>query len=105
MRILSQENLYAFGIIDLPYEMCAFSMGYAGDESKFYIYVHFNGAKEQKIAQYSTKAKAIRAMEILQNIYSPKPDRRKPIYATEEPKAETSSNFYFQFPSDDEVEA
>lgn len=65
MRILSQDGLYKSGNVDLPYEMCALSMGYTGNESKICIYAHFNGTKGQKIAEYSTEAKARRTMEML----------------------------------------
>ena len=68
MRILSQEDLYDLGNIDLPYEMCGLSMGYMGDMSKFFVYAHFQGA-DNKMAEYSSAKKARKAMEMLHGAY------------------------------------
>lgn len=102
MRILSQENLYDMGNIDLPYEMCGLSMGYMGDMSKFFVFAHFQGA-DNKMAEYSSPQKARKAMEMLRE------------ECTFEKQFETICNgttcypsrpmYYFQFPQESEVEA
>ena len=102
MRILLQENSYKFGIVDLPYEMCALSMGYAGDKSKFYIYVHFNRVKEQKIAEYSTEAKVRKAMEMLHEEYAFEKQFETICNGTTDYPSKPT--YFFQMPADDEVE-
>lgn len=116
MRILSQKDLYDMGDIDLPYEMCGLSMGYMGDKSKFFVFAHFQGA-DNKMAEYSSPQKARKAMEMLRNAYSPKIEIKETVseeipkpkcndwlWTVKEPRIEVLDNFYFQFPSDDEVE-
>ncbi len=112
MRILSQDGL---PIRDFPYE-------------KTYLYVDENGKRIRvlfdgiifDIAEYSTEAKAKRAMEMLRKAYSPtclingaviEPDEIftnsfiiSPTKKSSDIEVETLENFYFQFPSDEELE-
>lgn len=63
MRVISQD-----GTIDVPYEYFSLSMssGKYEDVEVAYIYCHnLSLPNGTKLAEYSTKAKAIKAMEIL----------------------------------------
>ena len=100
MRIISQDNN-----LDFPYENIAISIGFSGDKKEFYVYAHMincyeMGKRPQKLAIYSTEAKAKKAMEMLREKYKD--------YA----RATNKSNFFtmfdypkvFQFPQDEDVE-
>lgn len=82
MRVISQD-----GMIDVPYEISAFSFGHKVDMSEFNIYIRskFLDEKPCIIATYSTKEKAMKAMEMLRNTYK-------------------DIQIIFQFPKDEEVE-
>lgn len=117
MRILSQDGLRKYGYMDFPYEMCALSMGYAGDKEKFYIYAHMPRAIEQKIAEYSTEEKARKAMEMLIEEYTGVSHERRidDLYARLKYGGKTDIRLlveslmikgkYFRFPADNEIEA
>lgn len=103
MRVISQD-----GTMDVPYEnvvlyqdekeiMCIFSGIYIG----------------RKFAQYSTEAKAIKAMEMLREAYNNNEfyhctattntfQEAMGLLSSEKFKEATSE--YFQFPQDDEIE-
>ena len=68
MRILSQD-----GTIDVPYDYFSLSVasGKYEDVEVAYIYCHnLSSPNGTKLAEYSTKAKAIKAMEMLREQYS-----------------------------------
>lgn len=99
MRILSQDNT-----TDIPYEQFAFIMFFNELLSgKYEIDARITGNASYKMAEYSTEAKARKAMEMLRE------------ECTFEKQFETICNgttdypsrpmYYFQFPQDSEVEA
>lgn len=116
MRILSQNRM-----IDLPYENVGVSINH-NDSTKIVAYPAGNYNKEfgsWKMAEYSTEAKARKAMEMLREAYSPimiiqeqdegikpniKPNNWLLTPALPTQRIEIADNFYFQFPADDEVE-
>ena len=88
MRVISQD-----GTIDVPYEISSFSMavGKYEDVEHAAIYCHNSStAVGTKIAEYSQKEKAKKAMEVLRNKYM----------------EYTSANYskVFQFPTEEELE-
>ena len=67
MRVISQD-----GTMDLPYELIAFSIGYNGNKSENYIFVHstiFGTDRGTIVARYSTEEKAKKAMDLLHETY------------------------------------
>lgn len=121
MRILSQD-----GKIDIPYEQCGlivfFNELFSGNWD---ISANIGGNKAYKMAEYSTEAKARKAMEMLHEAYTGIPLilqnvdisddvkgmfekwKKQGIFVISEnqpSKAEYVENVLFQFPSDDEVE-
>ncbi len=123
MRVISQD-----GTIDVPYEY--FSLSVAGGKYKdveyAYIYCHNISAPHgTRLAEYSSKAKAIKAMEMLREAYIGMPivlqnvtisedlvnefERLKKcgivIRTEDQPsKVDFINNAVFQFPHDDEIE-
>lgn len=113
MRILSQD-----GKIDISYDNFVFSI----TKDNCIVATRDSVATLSEIesgvvAKYSTETKARKAMEMLRNAYSPKIEIKEPIqkempkprsgdwfWSVTEPKVEVLDNFYFQFPTDDEVE-
>lgn len=119
MRILSQQRLNLD--YDIPYEQVCLNIS-KKSESSFRIYAWHSLSDSDDncylMAEYSTEAKARKAMDMLRNTYSPNIEIKEPIqkempkprsgdwfWTVSEPKVEVLDNFYFQFPSDDEVEA
>lgn len=123
MRVISQD-----GMIDVPYEISAFSFGHKVDMSEFNIYIRskFLDEKPCIIATYSTKEKAMKAMEMLRSAYSGMPVVFQNVEPSEDvkellkraktngiiaitddkkSKIEYVNNVIFQFPKDEEVEA
>ena len=123
MRVISQD-----GTIDVPYDCFSLSM-YSGkykDIEVAYIYCHnLSSPKGTKLAEYSTEAKAIKAMEMLREAYVGMPIVMQNVDLTEdeikaierikessiivrlvdEPsKVECFNNIIFQFPKDSEIE-
>ena len=96
MRIISQD-----GTIDIPYEQCVIQRF---NDSIYFLNENLTGAEgfagDMKIASYSSKEKAEKAMEMLREKYKD--------YA----RATNNSNFFtmfdypkvFQFPQDEDVE-
>lgn len=87
MRVISQD-----GTIDVPYEISSFSMAvgkYDGVEHAA-IYCYNSSMTAAKMAGYSSKEKAKKAMEMLRNKYM----------------EYTSTNYLkiFQFPAEEELE-
>lgn len=125
MRVISQD-----GTIDMPYEISSLSMavGKYEDVEHAAIFCHNSStAMGTKMAEYGSKEKAKKAMEMLrvaytgsiaifQNVESTeevnevfKKRNTQVIYASidnqpSEIKFENRQNFYFQFPQDDEIE-
>ncbi len=123
MRVISQD-----GTIDVPYETSSFNMICAElvEPKRTNIYCHHSSIGVAiKIAEYSTEAKAIKAMEMLREAYTGKPKLNvneipnltpqefgeklgiSDILLCDKTNADVSfsSNYYFQFPQDDEIEA
>lgn len=111
MRVISQD-----GTIDVPYEYFSLSMssGKYEDVEVAYIYCHnLSSPNDTKLAEYSTKAKAIKAMRMLREQHE-KVAFLKTIINTEkgapfvrglsENDFDKMTRNYFQFPKDDEVE-
>ena len=123
MRILSQD-----GTLDVPYDYFSLSMASVkyGDVEVAYIYCHnLSSPNGTKLAKYSTKEKALKAMEMLRETYTGMPivmqnvdvsedmakefERLKKcgviVRAENQPsKVDFINNAIFQFPQDDEIE-
>jgi hypothetical protein len=122
MRLISQN-----GTIDVPYDYFSLSMssGKYKNVEVAYIYCHnLSSPNGTKLAEYSTEAKAIKAMEMLREAYTGKPKLNVDeipnlaprefgeklgigdILLCDKTNADVSfsSNYYFQFPQDDEIE-
>lgn len=121
MRVISQD-----GTIDFPYDYFSLSMssGKYKDVEVAYIYCHnLSSPNGTKLAEYSAKAKAIKAMEILRETYAGMPimmqnvdisedfekdfERLKKcdvmVQAENQPsKVDFINNAIFQFPQDDD---
>ena len=123
MRVISQDRT-----IDVPYDYFSLSMasGKYGDVEVAYIYCHnLSSPNGTKLAKYSTKEKALKAMEMLRETYTGMPivmqnvdvsedmakefERLKKcgimVRAENQPsKVEFVNNAVFQFPQDEDVE-
>lgn len=111
MRIISQD-----GIIDVPYNFFSLSVasGKCKDVEYACIYCHNISAPHgTKLAEYSSKEKALKAMEMLREQHE-KVAFLKTIINTEKGASfvrglsktdfDKMTQNYFQFPKDDEVE-
>lgn len=115
MRVISQD-----GTIDVPYDYFSLSLvgGKYKDVEVAYIYCHnLSSPNGTKLAEYSTKAKAIKVMEMLREQYKALEVLKVLANGTVE-HMEKSFNFdelveynwayrdmnVFQFPQDDEIE-
>lgn len=93
MRVISQD-----GTIDVPYDYFSLSLasGKYEDVEVAYIYCHnLSSPNGTKLAEYSTKAKALKAMEMLRSCYRNSIDTDTGVEV---------KNNVFQFPQDDEIE-
>lgn len=122
MRVISQD-----GKIDVPYDYFSLSVasGKYEDVEVAYIYCHnLSSPNDTKLAEYSAKEKALKAMEMLREAYTGKPKLNvneipnltpqefgeklgiSDILLCDKTNADVSfsSNYYFQFPQDDEIE-
>lgn len=111
MRVISQD-----GAVDVPYETGSFNMIRAElvEPKRTNIYCHHSSIGVAiKIAEYSTEAKAIKAMEMLRKVYennvfyhctasSKRFEEVQSILSEEQFRKATTE--YFQFPQDDEIE-
>lgn len=109
MRIISQD-----GTLDVPYsDYQLFVSGAKYDVKVARIYCQSSYAPSVKIAEYSTNAKALKAMEILRKVYennvfyhctagSKRFEEVQRILSEEQFRKATAE--YFQFPQDDEIE-
>lgn len=111
MRVISQD-----GTIDVPYDYFSLSM-YSGkykDVEVACIYCYnLSSPNGTKLAEYSTNAKAIKAMGMLRKVYennvfyhctagSKRFEEVQSILSEEQFQKATTE--YFQFPQDDEIE-
>ena len=123
MRVISQDRT-----IDVPYDYFSLSVasGKYEDVEVAYIYCHnLSSPNGTKLAKYSTKEKAIKAMKMLIDTYTGMPiviqnvdvsedmakefERLKKcgviVQAENQPsKVDFINNAIFQFPQDDEIE-
>ena len=111
MRVISQD-----GTIDVPYEY--FSLSVAGGKYKDVeyacIYCHNISAPHgTRLAEYSSKAKAIKAMEMLREAYNNNEfyhctattnTFQESIVLLSNEKFKEVTSEYFRFPQDDEME-
>ena len=120
MRVISQD-----GTIDVPYEMVVIQRF---EEDVYFLNRNLTGVEDLisdiRLAKYSAEAKAIKAMEMLREAYTGKPKlnvdeipnlapqgfgeklRVGDILLCDKVNTDVSfsSNYYFQFPQDDEIE-
>ena len=123
MRVISQD-----GTIDVPYDYFSLSLasGKYKDVEVAYIYCHnLSSPNGTKLAEYSTKAKAIKAMEMLREAYVGMPIVMQNVTIPEDvekeferlkkcgimvrtenqpSKVDFINNIIFQFPKDSEIE-
>lgn len=111
MRVISQD-----GKIDIPYDYFSLSMdsGKFSDGEIAIIYCHnLSSPDGTKLARYSAKEKAIKAMKMLRKSYennefyhciagSKRFEEVQSILSEEQFQKATTE--YFQFPQDDEIE-
>lgn len=111
MRVISQD-----GKVDIPYDYFSLSMssGKYKDVEVAYIYCHnLSSPNGTKLAEYSTKEKAIKVMEMLRKSYENNEfyhciaglkcfEEIRGILSEEQFRKATTE--YFQFPQDDEIE-
>ena len=123
MRVISQD-----GTMDVPYEISSFSMAvgkYENVEHAVIFCYNYSTSMGTKMAEYGSKEKAKKAMEMLRDAYIGMPivmqnvdisedvsrefERLKKcgviVQAENQPsKVDFISNAVFQFPQDDEIE-
>lgn len=105
MRVISQD-----GTIDVPYDYFSLSMssGKYEDVEVAYIYCHnLSSPNGTKLAKYSAKEKAIKAMEMLHDKYESRMELDGGYDSAH--KCYIQPNFWvlpkvFQFPQDNEIE-
>lgn len=123
MRVISQD-----GTIDVPYDYFSLSIasGKYEDVEVAYIYCHnLSSPNGTKLAEYSSREKALKAMELLRETYIGMPIAMQNVDVSEDlakeferlkkcgvvvraenqpSKVDFINNAIFQFPADDEVE-
>lgn len=109
MRVISQD-----GTLDVPYSNCQlFVIGAKYDVKVARIYCQSSYAPSVKIAEYSTNAKAFKAMEMLKEHYGLLSFMKLIAGTTKyesfirkfaEDDFIKATTEYFQFPQDDEIE-
>lgn len=111
MRVISQD-----GTIDVPYDYFSLSVasGKYEDVEVACIYCHnLSSPNGTKLAEYSAKAKAVKAMEMLRKSYennefyhhTSTTDAFKDVASLlSNKKFNEVTSEYFQFPQDDEIE-
>ena len=123
MRLISQN-----GTIDVPYEYGSLSVGVGKSEEIEHAVIKYRNVSSPngtKLAEYSSKAKAIKAMEMLRTAYVGLPilfqnvdmnesvvDKLKEwkrdgivlLHDNADSKIEQVNNAIFQFPQDEDVE-
>lgn len=117
MRVISQD-----GTIDMPYEVSSLNMVVGVVNAAIYCYSSFSTIK---MAEYSSKEKAKKAMEMLRDVYIGMPIVMQNVDVSEDvarkferlkkcgimvrtenqpSKIECISNAIFQFPTEEELE-
>ena len=125
MRVISQD-----GTLDVPYEISSFSMAvgkYENVEHTVIFCYNYSTSMGTKMAEYGSKEKAKKAMKMLRKAYvgsivmfknvEPTDELKEmlkihgieAVYAIldnqpQEIKFENHQNFYFQFPTEEELE-
>lgn len=109
MRVISQD-----GTLDVPYSNYQlFVVGAKYDVKVARIYCQSSYAPSVKIAEYSTNAKALKAMEMSREYYdglafshlmAGTPVYNRTISKMSAEDFAKSTTEYFQFPQDDEIE-
>ena len=125
MRVISQD-----GTIDVPYEIGSLTIAvgkYENVEHVVIFFYNYSTSRGTKMAEYGSKEKAKKAMEMLRKAYvgnivmfknvEPTDELKEmlkmhgieAIYAIldnqpQEIKFENHQNFYFQFPTEEELE-
>ena len=125
MRVISQD-----GTLDVPYEISSFSMAVRKCENVEHAVIfcyNYSTSMGTKMAEYGSKERAKKAMEMLRKAYvgsivmfqnvEPTDELKEmlkihgieTIYAIldnqpQEIKFENHQNFYFQFPTEEELE-
>lgn len=103
MRLVSQD-----GTIDVPYGICAISLGEHGASHVIYVRSKLLDDKPCAFADYSIKEKALKAMKMLREEY-------QKYYSNNGGGMMATAEFYvqpfafnhpkvFQFPKDEEIE-
>ena len=123
MRVISQD-----GTLDVPYEISSFSMAvgkYENVEHAVIFCYNYSTSRGTKMAEYGSKEKAKKAMEMLRDAYIGMPIVMQNVDVSEDvsreferlkkcvivvqtenqpSKIECISNAIFQFPADEELE-
>lgn len=123
MRVISQD-----GTMDVPYEISSFSMAvgkYENVEHAVIFCYNYSTSMGTKMAEYGSKEKAKKAMEMLRDVYIGTPIVMQNVDISEDlareferlkkcgimvktenqpSKIECTSNAIFQFPADEELE-
>ena len=123
MRVISQD-----GTMDVPYEISSFSMAvgkYENVEHAVIFCYNYSTSMGTKMAEYGSKEKAKKAMEMLRDAYIGMPIVMQNVDVSEDvakeferlkkcgimaqiknqpPKVDFINNAVFQFPQDDEIE-
>ena len=103
MRVISQD-----GTIDVPYEMVVIQRF---EEDVYFLNRNLTGVEDLvsdiRLAEYSTEAKAIKAMEMLRTVYESRMELDGGYDSVH--KCYVQPNFWvlpkvFQLPQDDEIE-
>lgn len=87
MRLISQD-----GMIDVPYEYGSLSVGVGKVEEIKHAVIKYRNVSSPngtKLAEYSSKSKVLKVMEMVRNAYS---------------RFTNTYNIIFKFPADEEVE-
>lgn len=94
MRLISQN-----GMIDVPYDKVILGICDQNNRQEYVIYAYHDSPRPLFLATYSTKDKALKAMEMLRERYIEHFDVNLDScwYSNDYPKI-------FQFPKDEEVE-
>ena len=111
MRVISQD-----GTLDVPYEISSFSMAvgkYENVEHAVIFCYNYSTSRGTKMAEYGSKEKAKKAMEMLRDAYGNNEfyhHTGNSEHFTEFAKALSEEMFkkatseYFQFPTEEELE-
>ena len=111
MRVISQD-----GTLDVPYEISSFSMAvgkYENVEHAVIFCYNYSTSMGTKMAEYGSKEKAKKAMEMLRIAYennefyhhiSNSEHFTEFVKALGEEMSKKATSEYFQFPTDEELE-